>query len=190
MPDIIQDKIALGNVLKTLRMSKDLTVEQVARQSGVTKGSISLIENGKRSPSPIMLKNLLAVYGESLGTFFSKVKEKRRRILYRAKNATVITGKPGGAVCAELLVPVIQENDIELIKVTLKEEGKLDQSFSHKGVEYGYLLRGEITLAIEKKKLTIQRGDSFCYTADQPHTILNTGSEPAEILFVVAPRRE
>jgi len=187
MSDIINDRIALGAVLKTLRLSKDLTVEQVARQSGVTKGSISLIENGKRGPSPTMLKNLLAVYGESLATFFSKVEEKRRKFVYKAKDSTVIAGKRGGVACAELLIPIKKGSDIELIKVTLKQGGKLDEWISHTVQVYGYVIKGQIAITLNKKKYIVQAGDSFCYPADQPHSVRNSGKGVVEIIYAIAP---
>lgn len=47
--------------LKTKRLEKKMTQEQVAQRCGITQCSYSYYEIGKRSPRPEMLKKLAAV---------------------------------------------------------------------------------------------------------------------------------
>lgn len=43
--------IEYGEILRALRIAKDLSITELARQIGVSKSYISEIENGKKNPS-------------------------------------------------------------------------------------------------------------------------------------------
>lgn len=53
----------LGNYLKTYREALDYSTYDINKLCDISPGYISLIENGKRKPSPIILKKLAPIYG-------------------------------------------------------------------------------------------------------------------------------
>lgn len=57
-------------VLVAYRMQKNLTHEQVAEQSGITRQYYGMIENGDRDPSVEVAKKIAAVLGFSWILFF------------------------------------------------------------------------------------------------------------------------
>lgn len=54
--------IDLGNKLKTLRLKKELTQQQLADILGVTKSVISAYENGMRYPSYALLIKIARIF--------------------------------------------------------------------------------------------------------------------------------
>lgn len=52
----------LGEYLKKIRKSKDLSLRQVDYKSDVSFSHLSMIENGSRKPSPLTLKELAKIY--------------------------------------------------------------------------------------------------------------------------------
>ena len=52
----------LGNYLKTIRESLDYSTHDVNKLCDISQSYISLMENGKRKPSPTILKKLAAIY--------------------------------------------------------------------------------------------------------------------------------
>lgn len=57
----------LGTFLRELRTQSEMTVREVAEQSGVSNPYVSQIENGVcRDPSPNILRKLVAVYSPHL----------------------------------------------------------------------------------------------------------------------------
>lgn len=52
----------LGEYLKKIRKSKDLSLRQVDYRSDVSFSHLSMIENGSRKPSPLTLKELAKIY--------------------------------------------------------------------------------------------------------------------------------
>lgn len=52
----------LGNYLKTIRESLDYSTHDVNKLCDISQSYISLMENGKRKPSPTILKKLASIY--------------------------------------------------------------------------------------------------------------------------------
>lgn len=56
-------KQELANYLKTIRESLDYSIYDVNKLCDISPSYLSLMENGKRRPSPIILKKLSSIYG-------------------------------------------------------------------------------------------------------------------------------
>ena len=65
----------IGIKLKELRLKNQLTQEELADRSELTKGYISQLENDLTSPSIATLKDILQALGSSLSEFFSEDEE-------------------------------------------------------------------------------------------------------------------
>lgn len=57
--------VDFGNILKTLRLKKNMTQAQLAQKLGLTKSVISAYENGLRLPSYDILINIAKIYNVS-----------------------------------------------------------------------------------------------------------------------------
>ena len=53
-----------------LRKSNNLTIEKLAYQSGISKGGLSEIERGKKSPMPLTILKICAGLGITMKDFF------------------------------------------------------------------------------------------------------------------------
>ncbi|WP_370545152.1 helix-turn-helix domain-containing protein [Herbiconiux sp. VKM Ac-1786] len=60
----------------------------------------------------------------------------------------------------------------------------------HSGVEYAYLLSGELTVKLDFDTFVLRAGDSLSFDSVRPHLYLNEGSVPAKGLWFVVGRRE
>jgi quercetin dioxygenase-like cupin family protein/DNA-binding XRE family transcriptional regulator len=60
----------------------------------------------------------------------------------------------------------------------------------HSGVEYAYLLSGELTVRLDFETFVLRAGDSLSFDSVRPHLYLNEGTEPAKGLWFVVGRRE
>ena len=62
----------IGKKLRELRKQNDLTLEDLASRSELTKGFLSQLERDLTSPSVATLENLLEALGTNLKDFFSE----------------------------------------------------------------------------------------------------------------------
>ncbi|MBB3189736.1 transcriptional regulator with XRE-family HTH domain [Halomonas cerina] len=83
-----------GARLRALRNLKGISQRELAKRCGVTHSSLSLIEQGKVSPSVSSLKKILDAITMSVGDFFAMDLESRNRVFYAADElADVDTGR-------------------------------------------------------------------------------------------------
>ena len=67
----------IGHKLKELRLKNELTLEELASRSEVTKGFLSQLERDLTSPNIAALENILEALGTTLGEFFKEEEDKR-----------------------------------------------------------------------------------------------------------------
>ncbi|AVX31842.1 helix-turn-helix protein [Carboxydocella thermautotrophica] len=62
----------IGKHIKKLRDQYELSMNELARRSGVAQSSISEIESGKRQPTFEVLERIISGFGLSFAEFFSE----------------------------------------------------------------------------------------------------------------------
>lgn len=119
----------LGEFLKNLRLKKDFTTRQVYEKSGVSNSYLSLVENGNRKASAIILKKLATVYNVDYLDLYEKAgyidlieDDKKNRIDSKPKGVKVPVL---GYIKAGIPISAIEEIiDYEEIPETLARKGQ------------------------------------------------------------------
>lgn len=175
--------MVLGEKIKDLRLSCELTQEELADRCELTKGYISQIENDLTSPSIATLIDILSALGTDLKEFFSEA-ESEEKLSF---NKNEFIEKQTDEYVLNWLVPNAQKNTMEPLHMKLFAGCSTDEDFPHEGEEFGFVLKGEITLALGKRKVKVKKGESFYFTANKVHQIINKTRETAEFIWVSSP---
>ena len=175
--------MVLGEKIKDLRLSCELTQEELADRCELTKGYISQLENDLTSPSIATLIDILSALGTDLKEFFSD-DETEEKVSF---NKNEFIEKVTDEYVLNWLVPNAQKNMMEPVHISLKPNCSTDEDFPHEGEEFGYVLKGEIVLMLGKRKVKVKKGESFYYSASKIHQIINKGSADAEFIWVSCP---
>ncbi|MBK3947158.1 helix-turn-helix domain-containing protein, partial [Staphylococcus haemolyticus] len=77
----------IGNKLRNLRRIKNLTQEELAERTDLSKGYISQIESQHASPSMETFLNILEVLGTSPSDFFKE--KSKEKVLYTKNERTI-----------------------------------------------------------------------------------------------------
>ncbi len=173
----------IGEKIRNLRLASELTQEELAERSGLTKGFISQIERDLTSISLDSLEHLLTALNTSLDRFFSE--SAGERVIHPAEARTTIPKE--GVKSFELLVPGATNREMEPALVTLGPKQATEETEPYPGEEFGFVLKGRIALKLGNKIYKAKRGDSFYFTADRRHHIQNIGQGNAVILWVTCP---
>ncbi|MFV0502550.1 MAG: helix-turn-helix domain-containing protein [Lachnospirales bacterium] len=174
----------IGEKIKTLRIQRSLTQEELANRCELTKGFISQLERDLTSPSIATLVDILESLGTSLQSFFSDIENEK--VIFE-KNDIFVQEDEELNHLIHWIVPNAQKNEMEPIIITLKNGGK---SINHKPFEgevFGYILKGNITLHIGNKTYKGKKNESFYYKANEKHYIENSGKTEAQVLWVSSP---
>ncbi len=177
--------VKIGEKIKRLRMANDLTQEELARRTDLTKGYISQLERDLTSPSLATLCDILDVFGETLSDFFEE-KAAQEAVVYTGKDRKILASSTSDCRI-ELLVTASQKRDMEPVLVTLTPGARGPEDRPHHGQEFGYVMEGTLSLAFGRNRHELSAGDCFYFSADKRHSVVNSGPETARILWVVTP---
>lgn len=87
----------------------------------------------------------------------------------------------------EWIVPNAQKNEMEPILLTLEPRGSSHEMLSHQGEEFGYVLKGNVTLVRDNKKYKLKAKDTFYINGKKSHYLYNHGNSEALILWITTP---
>jgi len=174
----------IGKKIRALRLGNSLTQEELANRLELTKGYISQLENNLTSPSMQTLFALLEVLGTDIHEFFSKEEEQtyiyKKEDFYEKENVDL-------KHVISWIVPNALKYEMEPILIDLKPGGQSEIGDPHPGEEFGYVLEGQVTLVINKKRYIIRKGETFYYLANKEHYIINNSQQSARVLWVSTP---
>lgn len=173
--------MSIGRKIKELRTKLSLTQNELADRCDLTKGYISQIENDLTSPSINTLTDILTALGINLKDFFNDDEE---QIIYKKDD---YFKKVRETESITWLVPNSQKNEMEPVLFTLEVGASTDIDMPHEGQEFGYVLKGKITVVYGNKQYICKEGETFYFTTDKNHYLINSGSKQAVIIWVTSP---
>ncbi len=174
----------IGHKIKELRVMKNLTQEELADRSELSKGFISQLERDLTSPSIATLVDILQVLGTDLTEFFQDTTEEQ--IVFHDSDYFEKTDDNLGNKI-EWIIPNAQKNIMEPIRLTLQPGGSTYPDNPHEGEEFGYVLSGSITIHIGNKKYKAKKGESFYFTPGSTHFIKASEKSGATLIWVSSP---
>ena len=173
----------IGYKLKTLRIAKGLTQEELADRAELSKGFISQVERDLTSPSISTLVDILQCLGTNLRDFFNNEEDEQivfKQTDYFEKKDTEL----GNLI--EWIIPNAQKNEMEPIRLTLNPGGSTYPDLPHEGEEFGYVISGNIQIHIGSKVHKAKKGESFYFTPSGKHYI-EAGKTGAVLIWVSSP---
>ncbi|WP_284164912.1 helix-turn-helix domain-containing protein [Frigidibacter sp. SD6-1] len=178
-PDI-HDRLAAS--LKTARKSKGLSLDAIAKLSGVSRSMVSQIERGESSPTVATLWNLT----QALQVDFAGLLEGKTAPgieVIRAEHAPTIDGR-GQGVRIRILSPAEAAGEHEVYDLTFSPGGVLQSDPHSPGCrEHLTVLEGVVTVQSGEDERRLMAGDTARYFADRPHRIGADG--PARAILIV-----
>jgi len=172
----------IGKKIKELRLQNDLTLEDLASRSELTKGFLSQLERNLTSPSISTLEDILEALGTNLSEFFHEDEEEQ--IVFSTKDFFV---DKKDEYQIEWIVPNAQKNEMEPILLTLPPHGTSPEMVSHQGEEFGYVLKGTVTLVRDGKKYKLKAKETFYLNGKKSHYLYNHGNSEALVLWITTP---
>lgn len=173
----------IGSKIRELRKSNDLTLEELASRSELTKGFLSQVERNLTSPSISTLEDILEALGTTLSDFFQEEKEEQ-----------IVFGKEDFFEDEQeeytifWVVPNAQKNDMEPILIQIAPGGHSMTVRNHQGEEFGYVLSGSVVLEMENgRKVRVRSKETFSLDGKQAHCLYNPANSPALVLWVSTP---
>ena len=188
-----KDQIVVGLKIKSLRESKNLSVEEIAERSGLSVDQINNIENGQNLPSLGPLIKIARALGVRLGTFMDDndaLGPVITRAEEREQNKSISFSND--AVDARKHMeyhPLAQQKagrHMEPFIIDINPEDTPNfQLSAHEGEEFIYVMNGEVEIVYGKDTYSLKEGDSIFYDSIVKHHVHGAPGKSAKILAVV-----
>lgn len=173
--------------LKGLRAQRNLTLDELAKQSGVSRSMISLIERAESSPTANVLDRLAASLGVTLASLFAE--EEREGAAPVARHAEqLIWRDPETGYVRRNLSPPAFPSPIELVEVVLPRGTRVayDSGFRVPIIDQQiWVISGAIEVTVGTDIHRLATGDCLAMQVDRPITFHNKGRETARYLVAL-----
>jgi len=173
----------IGVRLKALRNMHGLSQREVAKRAGVTNSTISLIEQGRVSPSVDSLKKVLNSFSLSLVEFLTMDLQEPNDNLFFAKDDLVEFFENGAHL--KLVGANRKERKLRFLHERYEPGAHSgDDMLTHDGEEAGMVIQGTIELTVGQRSKVLGPGDSYYINSRIPHRFKNI--EPGEAIIISA----
>lgn len=181
-------KVDVGHCLRTLREEGGFSLRALADKSGLSVNTLSLIENGKSSPSVSTLQKISAALQVPIVALFLSDQEKKQIIRTKTGQRRQVTFELG---ILEDLGEGLSSGTFEPFVVTLDPHANSGPDpIVHTGYEFVFCLKGRIAYMIEDRRYIIETGDSLFFESHLQHCWQNVEAEPSKIILVLCPGDE
>jgi transcriptional regulator with XRE-family HTH domain len=203
---------SVGSRIRAERLRQRIGLRELARRVGVSASLISQVELGRATPSVGTLYAIVNELELSLDELFAEANG--RRVRARFEEGSGGLQPTGGRNRGQVAEPVVTRAerkaiqldsgvlwerltaytraDIDFLYLTYgvgSESCPASSLMRHTGMEFGFVVRGTLSLTIEFDTYALEPGDSVSFDSTQPHRLYNEGSEPVEAIWFVLGRR-
>ncbi len=176
----------IGERLKGLRESLELSVEEVAKASNISVEEYEEYEAGKHDISVSALNHIAQAFDIGLSVLMFGEEPKM--------NAYFVTRKGKGLAVERVKAYQYQSLGAGFIDKKAQPfivtvEPKTDQTpiylNTHEGQEFNMVLEGRLQLRISGKDLILEEGDSIYFDSSKPHGMMALDNKPVKFLAVI-----
>jgi len=182
---------AIGRQVRVYRTQLGMTIANLARQSELSPGMLSKIENGQTSPSLTTLQSLAGALNVPVTALFRKYEQDREASFVKAGKGLVIDRRGTRAGHQYHLLGHSVGDRAMLVEpylIVISEASDVFPLFQHDGAEFIYILEGEMVYRHGSCVYAMSPGDSLYFDADAPHGPEELNKLPIRFLsFIVEP---
>ena len=189
----MENNKVIGEKIRSIREMKQLTLEEVAKRSGLPIQQIETIENNVEFPSLAPLIKIARVLGVRLGTFLDDQTE-LGAVVCRKKDNTddnSISFSNNATISRKHMEyhSLAQDKSgrhMEPFLIDIAPSGNADFTLStHEGEEFIYVMSGIVEINYGKQTYVLEEGDSIYYDSIVAHHVHAANGMPARILGIV-----
>jgi DNA-binding response OmpR family regulator/mannose-6-phosphate isomerase-like protein (cupin superfamily) len=174
----------LGEKIKSIRKSKGIKIKQLSTRSGLTESSISMIENGKISPSITTINKIAMALSVHPIEFFEIEKHKKWIVTRKGEREKMLFDNSDNKL--EFLIKDKKDYRNEIFISYLGANQKsFEEYITHEGYKFGYVLSGSVDVELGNERVRVNEGDTIFFEAIIPHLWKSAENKESSTLWVV-----
>jgi transcriptional regulator with XRE-family HTH domain len=182
---------AIGDKLRGLRLSKKMGLVELGRHTGLSAALLSKVERGRLFPTLPTLLRIALVFGVGLEYFIAGDSKRNAVSIVRRRERQRFPERPGGKDVSfffESLDFTAVERRLSAYYAEFEPvPSEKARPHQHAGVEFLYVLKGQLALRVGDEDHLLDGGDSVYFNSTRPHSYRRTGAKPCSALVVSVP---
>ncbi|HEY8909648.1 MAG TPA: cupin domain-containing protein [Desulfosporosinus sp.] len=175
--------LVIAESLKRLRSDKKLSLDNVAKLSGVSKSMLGQIERGEVNPSVSTLWKISNGLKISFTQLMSRP-ESDIEIVDKHKIQPLVEDE--GKIRNYPIFPFDSTRRFEMYSIELDGGGYLEaEAHPHGTQEFVTVFSGEVTINVNGEGFVLATGSSIRFKADSPHAYKNSGDVLCSLSMVI-----
>ncbi|HSY41456.1 MAG TPA: XRE family transcriptional regulator [Polyangia bacterium] len=176
---------ALGPNLRRLRSKRGLSLERLARRSGVSRAMLSQIELGQSAPTINVLWKVARALEVPFSSLIDRAASNAATVL-PARSGKLLSNQDGTFTSRALFPFDERRNRTEFYELRLKPAGE-EQAHPHPAgtTENLVVTAGAVEIEVDNVAHRLEVGDAILFSADVPHSYRNGGAAEAVMYLVM-----
>lgn len=183
-------EVSLGDRLRSLRRNRGLSLQALSSSSGLSRGFLSQVERNQVTPSVASLSRIAEALNVALDTLFLlEARETKLGLVQAQDRVKIVYGS--GSYTDEVLSPSIGGDLLVLLSTIQPGVSSGEEPYSHdSGREVIFVIEGVLEVQVEGETRRLEVGDALTFSSRRLHAWRNSGSTPAQVLWLIAPRHQ
>ncbi|MFT3926932.1 MAG: XRE family transcriptional regulator [Myxococcales bacterium] len=178
----------VSEALKRMRKARNLSLDQLAIKSGVSRAALSQIEGARTNPTLSVLWKIAAGLEVPFQELLEMPEETNAKLL--RSNDAVALRSADGRMESRLLSPGGAAPGVELYELRLAPKAVHKSDPHGKGTtETVVVLKGTLRILVDASEYELLAGDTLYFASDVPHSYENRSSHEARFLNVISYER-
>jgi transcriptional regulator with XRE-family HTH domain len=174
----------LGANLRRLRIRRGLSLERLAKASGVSRAMLGQIELGQSTPTINVVWKIARALGVPFSALISQQRRPRTALLEGAR-AKLLTSADG-TFTSRSLFPFDEARKVEFYELHLRAHSReVAEPHAPGTTENLVVASGALTLLVDTERFVLGAGDAVFFEADVPHEYHNPGDIDAVMYLVM-----
>lgn len=164
---------------------------ELGRHTGLSAALLSKIERGRMFPTLPTLLRIALVFGVGLEFFIADDGKRNAVAIVRRRERQRFPERSGGKDVSfffESLDFTAVERRLNAYYAEFEQvAAEKARPHQHAGVEFLYVLRGQLALCVANEDHLLDGGDSVYFNSTRPHSYRRIGAKPCSALVVSVP---
>jgi transcriptional regulator with XRE-family HTH domain len=175
----------VGANLRRLRVKRGLSLERLAKASGVSRAMLGQVELGHSTPTINVVWKIARALDVSFSTLITERSASSTALVLRER-AKLLTSHDG-SFTSRALFPFDQPRNVEFYELSLAPNS-IEEADPHPTgtTENLVVTSGALELCVDKARHHLATGDAILFEADVPHSYRNPGSQSLTMYLVMS----
>ena len=174
----------VGANMRELRGQRNLSLDALAKSTGLSRAVLGQIELGRTAPSVGMVWKLARAFDVPFSVMLAVPGGAGTSVLRADKAKRLVS--PDGRFSSRALYPFHEKTDVEFYELFLAAHSREDAAAHQQGTRENLIVTaGQLDLDVGGARHSLGKGDAIVFTADVPHAYVNPGSEDCWMYLVM-----